>query len=242
MKRKFVYLGLTILLFLAMNAGCGNQTAQVQQNNSNPVGSITGEIFDQNTNAPLLNAKAYVLVNGNYQVATSNAQGAYTLSNLPLGAVYTVTYTAPGYATPIYNVDLNVNASQFPQGNAVVQQNVGMFQLGASVSGTVTNGITGGCPSSTGLQGATVVFDLRNIGNGTPFVGFDLMPNTTTDASGNYTISGLPASIFGTFPDQANPLRVCAYIVANNQYYIRCANVGGLYPNATTSGIDICMH
>ena len=242
MRKKLFYLSSAVLLLTVLAMGCGQQTAKVAQNNSSPVGSITGEIYDQNSNAPLSGAHAYVLVNGGYQNSTANIQGAYTLSSIPLGAVYSVTYTAGNYATPIYNVDLtNANASLFPQGNAVIQQNVGMFQLGASISGTVTNGITGGCPSTTGLQGATVTLDFRNISDGKPFVGFDLIAQVTTDASGNYTMSGLPASMFGTFPGQVGPLMVCAHIISNSQYYIRCSNVSGLYPNATTPGIDMCV-
>ncbi len=242
MKQIF-YVIASALVITAFVGGCGQQTAQVKQGNSSPVGSITGEILDVDTNAPLAGAKAYVLVNGNYQVAEANAQGAYTISNLPLGAVYTVTYTAAGYATPIYNVGLNVNASQFPQGNAVVQQDVGMYSLGATISGTVTNGITGGCPSNTGLQGATVTLDLRDIGDGNPFVGFDLMATVTTDASGDYEITGLPGSIYGNFVGQANPVEVCAHIIStsNNHYYIQCTNVNGLYPDAITPIRNVCV-
>lgn len=239
--KQIYYLISSALVFTMLGAGCGQQAAQVKQNNSSPVGSITGVILDQNTNAPLSGARGYVLVNGSYKASTTNAQGAYALSSIPLGAVYTVTYTATGYATSIYAVNLNVNASQFPQGNAVVQQNAGMFQLGAAINGTVTNGITGGCPSATGLQGATVTLDLRNISNGNPFTGFNIIAQATTDASGKYTIANLPGSLTGSFPGQTGSLTICAHIISSGQYYYRCSNVGGLFPGATTPGIDMCV-
>ncbi|MGC8580311.1 MAG: carboxypeptidase regulatory-like domain-containing protein [bacterium] len=247
--RKYLFYSIsTAILLSVVVSGCGQQTAQVQQNNSSPVGSITGTIFDINTNVPLQNAKAYVLVNGNYQVATSNAQGVYTLSNLPLGAVYTVTYTANGYATPIYNVDLTNNTSQFPQGNALVQQNVGMFLAAATVSGTVYNGLNGangGCPASTvGLQGAHVVMDFRSIAVGVPgagnFVGFDLVASATTNTNGGFTISNLPASGGGNFYG-ARPFILVYYIDSNQNYYYDTTGFINLYPNAITQGISVCL-
>ncbi len=242
MKKNLFYLSSAVLLLTVLAIGCGQQTAKVAQNNSSPVGSITGEIYDQDSNAALSGAHAYVLLNGGYQNSTANALGAYSLSSIPLGAVYTVTYTAGNYATPIYNVDLtNVSVSLFPQGNAVIQQNVGMFQLGAAISGTVTNGISGGCPSTTGLQGATVTLDLRNIGNGTPFAGFDILAQATTDASGNYTIANLPGSLTGSFPGQAGAIRVCVHTISGGQYYYQCRNVSGLFPGSTTPGMDMCV-
>ncbi len=245
MKKTSLFLFAPMLFLTVLLVGCGGQQpAKVKQDNSSPVGSVTGRIFNQNTNAPLPNAKAYVIVNGNYQIATASQQGTYTLSNLPLGSAYTITYTAAGYASPIYNISLDVNASQFPQGNAVVQKNVGMYSLSAKITGTVFNGITGGCPSTTGLQGATVMIDFRNIGNGNPFVGFDITKTTTTDAAGKYTISDLPASMTGRFQGQTPSIPVWAYIITttDNKYHIFYEYLNGLYPNAVTLISDICVN
>ncbi len=242
MKRILFSLFSGVFLLSLIIAGCGQQTAKVAQNNSNPAGSISGQIYDEDTNAPLSGAKAYVLVNGGYQVATANAQGAYTLSSLPLGAAYLVTYTASGYATPIYHVNMNVNASQFPQGNAIIQQNVGMFQLGASISGTVNDGING-APCTAPLGGVSMVLDLRNIGPTGPlppnFVGFDMIPAATTAAgTGTYVISNLPSSITGL----NIPSGVYAYYISTSTYYT--ANSGGfnLYSGATTLIPNLCVN
>lgn len=250
MRKTIFNFGWSVLLFiLTISLGCGQQTAQVQQNNSSPVGSITGIMYDVITNAPIQNGKAYVLINGNYQVATTNASGAYTLSNLPLGSAYTVTYTASNYAIPIYNVDLNVNASQFPQGNAIIQQNVGMYLAAATVSGTVYNGLNGangGCPASTvGLQGAHVIMDFRNIGQGVVtagnFIGFDLVATATTNANGGFTISNLPASGAGNFLG-ARPVVFVYYIDSNQNYYWDYSGFINLYPGAITQGISLCLN
>lgn len=241
MKKTALTLASTLILLTSLTVGCGQQTAQVQQNNSNPVGSITGIIYVEDTNAPLSGARAYVLVNGGYQIATANQQGVYTLSNLPLGSVYTITYTAVGYATPIYNVDLSgVNTSQFPQGNAVIQSNAGMYPLTAKVTGTISNGM-GSNTCNVGLQGAAVVVDFRNIGNGNPFVGFEYRVSTTTDASGNYTLSNLPASMFGTF-NGFRPFVFAYYVDSNNVYHQSNSGFVSLFPNATTVGIDTCIN
>ncbi len=240
MRKKLFYLSSAVLLLTVLAMGCGQQAAKVAQNNSSPVGSISGQIYDQDTNAPLSGARAYVLVNGGYQIATSNAQGAYTLGNIPLGAAYMVTYTANNYATPIYNVDLtNANVSLFPQGNAVIQQNVGMFQLGASISGTVYDGINGGC--TTPLGGATIVLDLRNTGPTGPlpnnFVGFDMIPTATTAAgTGTYIISNLPGSISGL-----NVSGVYAYYISSSTYYTANSGGLGLYSGATTIMPSLCV-
>ncbi len=240
MKKILFSLFSAVFLLSLLAAGCGQQTSKVAQNNSSPVGSISGQIYDQDTNAPLSGARAYVLVNGGYQIATANAQGAYTLSNLPLGAAYMVTYTDAGYATPIYDVAMNVNSSQFPQGNAVVQQNVGMFQLGAAISGTVFDGITGGC--TTPMGGVSMVLDLRNIGPVGPlpgnFIGFDMIPTATTAAgTGTYIISNLPGSIAGL----NIPTGVYAYYISSSTYYTD--NSGGftLFQGATTLMPNLCV-
>ncbi len=243
MRKKLFYLSSAVLLLTVLAMGCGQQAAKVAQNNSSPVGSISGQIYDQDTNNPLSGARAYVLVNGGYQIATANAQGAYSLGNLPLGAAYMVTYTANNYATPIYNVNLNVNASQFPQGNAVIQQNVGMFQLGAAISGTVYDGINGaGCTNPIG--GVNIVLDLRNIGPTGPlpnnFIGFDMIPAATTAAgTGTYILSNLPGSISGlNVPGPG----VYAYYISSSTYYTNNSGGFSLYSGATTQGVDMCVN
>ncbi|MCL4558346.1 MAG: carboxypeptidase-like regulatory domain-containing protein [Deltaproteobacteria bacterium] len=243
MRGKLFYLSSAVLLLTVLAMGCGQQAAKVAQNNSSPVGSISGQIYDQDYNTPIAGARAYVLVNGGYQIATANAQGAYTLGNLPLGAAYMVTYTANNYATPIYNVNLNVNASQFPQGNAVIQQNVGMFQLAASISGTVYDGINVGCGTNTPIGKVQIVLDLRNIGPTGPlpanFVGFDMIPTATTAASnGTYILSNLPGSIFGlNIPGPG----VYAYYISSSTYYTDNSGSLNLYSGATTIMPSLCV-
>lgn len=88
--RKLWVLGFVFLLSLGANGGgCSNPNAVgVQQ-----YGTIVGRILDATTNRPV----ASVLVSvGSLYTAYSDPNGAFTLSNIPIGH-QEVTASAPGY-------------------------------------------------------------------------------------------------------------------------------------------------
>lgn len=88
--RKLWVLGCVFLLSLGANGGgCSNPNAVgVQQ-----YGSIVGRILDATTNRPVAGALVSV---GSLFTATSDPNGAFTLSNIPIGH-QEVTASAPGY-------------------------------------------------------------------------------------------------------------------------------------------------
>ena len=88
--RKFWVLGFVFLLSLGANGGgCSNPNAVgVQQ-----YGTIVGRILDATTNRPVANALVSV---GSLYTAYSDPNGAFTLSNIPIGH-QEVTASAPGY-------------------------------------------------------------------------------------------------------------------------------------------------
>lgn len=88
--RKLWVLGFVFLLSLGANGGgCSNpNSVGVQQ-----FGTIVGRILDATTNRPVSGALVSV---GSLYTATSDPNGAFTLSNIPIGH-QDVTATAPGY-------------------------------------------------------------------------------------------------------------------------------------------------
>lgn len=88
--RKLWVLGLVFLLSLGANGGgCSNPNAVgVQQ-----YGTIVGRILDATNNRPVSGVLVSV---GSLFTATSDPNGAFTLSNIPIGH-QEVTASAPGY-------------------------------------------------------------------------------------------------------------------------------------------------
>lgn len=88
--RKLWVLGFVFLLSLGANGGgCSNPNAVgVQQ-----YGTIVGRILDATNNRPVPNALVSV---GSLYTANSDPNGAFTLSNIPIGH-QEVTASVPGY-------------------------------------------------------------------------------------------------------------------------------------------------
>ena len=177
-------------LLLAAGAACGsnrvndNVDHQIQEP-SNPTGSIVGRIVDAQNNSALagVTVMVYTVSSGGALTeveATSNADGVYALIGIPAGTEYAVYYSLTGYATRIVDVYLTDSAGQFPQGNVLVEVDMEMYAANATIAGVVMTA------SGTPAQGAVVSIDLR--GNNVDFVA-----TATTDAQGNYSLSGVPA-------------------------------------------------
>jgi hypothetical protein len=103
---------------------------------------------------------------------TSGAVGSYTIANLPPGT-YSVTFSAPNYASQTLTVDLT-NQSGASNVNAALGSSVGTLQ------GTVTSG-------GHGLAGVSV-----SVTNGTTVV----TTTTVSSPAGSYLVRNLPAGTY----------------------------------------------
>ncbi|MHC9539176.1 MAG: carboxypeptidase regulatory-like domain-containing protein [Vulcanimicrobiota bacterium] len=127
------------------------------------VGTVQGTVTDQTTSAKLSGVSVAI----GTLTATTDANGAYTIQNVPVGT-QSIAATKTGYAA--FSDSVTVAASQTTTKN--ISMTPGTAQVG-TVQGTVTDQTT-----SAKLSGVTV-----SIGTLT----------ATTDANGAYTIQNVPA-------------------------------------------------
>jgi len=123
-------------------------------------GAIAGTVRDAATGA----ATAGAAVTDGTRSATSDANGGYTIANVPAGT-YIVTATASGYNSASQSVQ--VTAGQTSTANLVLSAPPGP----GAIAGMVRDAATGAA-----IAGATVKVGVAS---------------TTTDASGKYILSGL---------------------------------------------------
>ncbi len=187
MKNIFIYLAAALLV----GAGCGSQTATVQQQTSTPTGSIQGIVTDYNSNNTLAGVTISTAAGGGMASARSNTNGIYQLGGLPTGAYYPVFFSLPGYGTSIYGATLGNTPSSFPQGNALSVVDAYLFKADASAQGTV---YMNGNPFTQ--QTANVMIDMRNLTHNTNgFIGINSVFRTATNPTdGTFAFSNLPAT------------------------------------------------
>jgi hypothetical protein len=150
-----------------------------------PGGEITGTVVDQSTGVPIQGAQ--VCARGVFasfferECASSGAGGAYTVIKLRIGA-YDVEFSAPGFATQYYNeADSQSQAEPVAvTAGAVTREINAALQPGASIAGKVTSAATG-----TPLAEISACAYAAN--------GEGVGGCARTDASGEYTITGLAA-------------------------------------------------
>jgi len=182
----------------------------VEVQNASSLATITGTVFNDangdgaqdNGETGLAGVQVYAdLGNVGYFVTgdpttTTNATGGYTLPDLAAGN-YIIRQVRPlGYAqtTPSNGFGHHVTISA---GQTLSGQNFGDKSAAAppaTISGTVFNDINGDGTQDageTGIADVEVYIDLDNVGY---FVTGD--PTTMTDASGDYTLTGLAAGSY----------------------------------------------
>lgn len=179
-----------LVAFLVLGAGCGSQTASVEQQASTPTGSIQGIVTDYNSNNTLAGVTIST-TSGGMASARSNASGIYQLGGLPTGAYYPVYFSLPGYGTSIYGTTLGNTPPTFPQGNALAIVDAYLFKADGSAQGAV---YMNGNPFTQ--QTAQVMIDMRNLtGNTTGFIGINGVYRTATSpTNGTYAFTNLPAA------------------------------------------------
>ena len=164
-----------------------------------PGGSISGYVQDSDSNLIAnMHVQALDSTNGQFiNGVNTNASGDYTISGLPEGSYYVRTcVTCSGTITTPY-IDEYYDDAYLQQDAQLVTvtppgdtPNINFsLELGGTISGHVT-ATDGGAP----IAGAQIsVFDYASLISGR-WQGFG---GTQTDASGNYTLSGLPAGQYG---------------------------------------------
>ena len=188
-----------------------------------PGGKITGTVTDAAGKGALAEASVCASSSAALRCATTSASGEYTITGLPTGE-YTVKFSASTYASQYYNgaetaseaTPVSVRAGLTSAGiNAALQ-------VGAQISGKVTDGAT-----NAAVSGALVC------ATGDVGVGCD-----TTNASGEYTITGLATGEYTV------KFSAATYIP---QYWNAKANASEATPlsvivGTTTPGVNAALH
>jgi len=126
-------------------------------------GSTTGTVTDAVTGAAIVGAT----VTDGTRSATSDANGGYTIANVP-GGTYTVTATASGYDSASQSVQVTAGQTS--------TADFALSPLPGAIAGTVTDAATGAT-----IAGATVTDGTRS---------------ATSDANGGYSIANVPAGTY----------------------------------------------
>ncbi len=139
---------------------------------SNDVGTLSGtvSIFNTDPNIPI--ASATITIAGTSFTATSDANGDYSITGIPVGTSYSVTATANGYV------------SATTEGVSILKDGTTLdFALDA-IPPPILRTVSGNVTDDTGaLSGASVIIE-----------GTDLA--ATTGPDGSYTISDVPEGIY----------------------------------------------
>jgi len=155
-------------------------------------GTITGTVTDADTKAPLAGTLVYAYdAAGTFEgYANANGSGMYTLTGLATGTHRVLAYgTVGNYVTELYN-DIPC-----PGAKCAITTGTGVsvttgtatsgidFALATAVAGTITGTVT---DASTHAPLAGVSVRAYSASN-------TWLANTTSDAAGTYTLTGLPA-------------------------------------------------
>lgn len=189
------------------------------QNPSSPTGTVIGVINSGVTGGPLAGVTVSVqTAAGTFATATTSANGTYSVGGLTAGNTYNVKFSATGYVPMFDSATIPSAAGDFPA-NGVVTVNAVMAANTGTLSGTVR--AVDGAPAA----GVDVLVDLHGYG-------YDLQKIATTDLSGAYSFTGLPAQPWGvTVPVATTAWDVDADGVADYGVYETSAK---LFPDLTT--------
>ena len=164
-------------------------------------GRVAGTVTDAATSAGIQNVlvNVYTVVAGSTTFAGNagtDATGAYTVQGLPTGTYYAYTSNSVGYTNEIFDnllCPLSCSSSTAVASGAAIPVTLGSttsarnfaLQLGGTISGTVTDG--------TNPVASRQVYVATRVGNTT------FITNATTNASGVYTIRGLPTGTYWAY-------------------------------------------
>ncbi len=162
---------------------------QLWQSSTAPSGEISGIVREALSGTPLANVQLSVL-NGNATVSTSHSQsdGSYSIT-VPASSGYRMICSLQGYLDAEYD-NISVTAGQQNVLQPVLQINQSYSGTG-TVTGVIQNALDG-----TGIAGVSLVLRKGiNVVTGTS------VASTTTDASGSYSFSAIPAGNYTVAAD-----------------------------------------
>jgi hypothetical protein len=202
-------------------------------------GRISGTVTDAATTAAIANINVQVFNSTGLFITSvnTNSSGIYTfLTGLTAGNYFLRTTNSLGYVNELYNnivcINCNVTTGTPVAVTAGVTTSGINFALdaGGRITGTVTD-------SSTTAPLANVNVQIFN-SNGPSIA------SANTDASGNYTISGLPAGTY--FARTSNSLGYINELYNNISCPVSCTVTTGtpitVTTGATTSGINFALN
>lgn len=177
----------TTLKFVTVNKTVGVVFSPVQTEVYSIGASISGQVTDANTASPLqfVNVQLYDQ-NGFFLNSTSSDfSGNYRFSGLSANTYKVCFYTGQGYISQCWQNTTATPASATPilVSTSPVTGIDAALQIGAIITGTVTNG-------TSGIQNVWVGVSDTD-GNQVPGIG-----GANTDESGNYALSGLPTGTY----------------------------------------------
>src|SRR5437879_5945832 len=174
----------TLVAIIAVAAlwGGAATAARAQQ------GTVAGQVTDQSTGTPLAGAR--LTVQGTSLVTSSNAEGRYTLRNVPAGAV-TVRATFIGYAAA--SRALTVNSGETATADLALK--LTPYTLDAVVSTASGDQTRKESPNAISTIGADKLVETRPITNMNDLLvakapGVDVLPGNITGAGARVRIRG----------------------------------------------------
>lgn len=213
-------------------------------------GRVTGTITDVATATGIqsVSVSLYTLANGSATFvgsATTDSSGSYTVQGLPTGAYFAMTSNNAGYMNEIYDNLLCViscssstavaSGAAIPvtQGATTSGRNFALA-MGGTVTGTITNAQT-----ATPVTGTVYVYIEVN--------GVAFGRSAAADASGVYTVRGLPTGTYYAFTSVGGGLVNEIYDdipCYDSCFYPNALRLGAPIPvtaGATTTGRDFAL-
>lgn len=211
------------LVVLALTSCAGETPNSGIGERAGAKGRIVGYLYDADTGAPVSGATVETVELG-AKVTTTTSEGYFTLDGLTASGTYRVTFAGAGFVTRVTSIGIQqVPADAYDTISVANAGNIAMAKPSGIIKGRVefANQIFG---QATAIGDASIVVDYQGT--------FALTKTTTSNAQGEFTLDGLPATPTGQF------VNVCAYnLVTGNDSvadFVPTCVGATLYSNQTT--------
>ncbi len=202
-------------------------TAQLSST-AGDLGTISGAVVDALTDTPLGGVRVSVLNNGQQvATATTDSLGSFTVQ-CAIGAAYSVSFNIDGYLPTRYdNVTVTAASTTFLE--TVLQVSV-TYSGNGGIAGTIRNALNNAVIAGVSLQ---LRDGVNNFSGG-------VIASTTTDTSGGYSFSDIPAGLYTLSATHSDYLDAAVTVISvggetrNNQD-------GSMSPQLRTGSIRIVL-
>ena len=196
-----------------------------------PLGSLSGRVTRDSNGTGISNVRVdiYDLYWNFVKSAVTDASGNYT-GSLPAGSYYLVTLNQQGYVDEYYNNVTRAGNAWPPAGvtsvNVVIGSDTPNINFGLSTGGSISGRVTRNS-DGTGIPGVEVLVYDEN---------WEHINSVLTDASGNYTIGGLPGNPAASY-----------YLGTHNsqgyadEYYNNMLRAGSSWPPAGATAVSVVI-